>query len=122
MLKPFVQDFVKIDVRQKGRDHASLWRAGVWVRKLTCFENPSLEPLINYPSYHTIAHPQVKKAPEMSMLGLSFEVRQLPGYFIPRNRLGFGWMVSSCAPTTTTMVPKATPNRNENILFSWLSG
>jgi len=51
------------------------------------------------------------------MLGLSFEVRQLPGYFGLRNRLGLGWMVSSCAPTTTTMVPKATPNRNENILF-----
>ena len=34
MLKPFVQDFMKIDVCQKGRDHASLWRAGVWVRKL----------------------------------------------------------------------------------------
>ena len=64
VLKPFVQDFVEIDVRQKGRDHSSLWRAGVWVRKLTSFENPSLEPLINYPSYHTIAHPQVKKAPD----------------------------------------------------------
>ena len=68
VLKPFVQDFMEIDVRQKGRDHSSLWRAGVWVRKLACFENPSLEPLIDYPSYHTIAHPQVKKAPEMSMV------------------------------------------------------
>jgi len=34
------------------------------------------------------------------MLGLSFEVRQLPGYFGLRNRLGFGWMVSSCAIST----------------------
>jgi len=56
------------------------------------------------------------------MLGLSFGVRQLLVYFGLRNRLGLGWMVSSCAPTTTTMVPNATPNRNENILFSWLSG
>ena len=51
------------------------------------------------------------------MLGLSFEVRQLPDYFGLRNRLGLGWRVSNCATTTTTMVPKATPNRNENILF-----
>jgi len=56
------------------------------------------------------------------MLGLSFEVRQLPVYFGLRNRLGLGWRVSSCAPMTTTMTPNAAPNRNENILFSWLSG
>jgi hypothetical protein len=56
------------------------------------------------------------------MLGLSFEVRQLPGYFGLRNRLGLGWRVSNCATTTATMTPKTIPNKIEAILFSWLSG
>jgi hypothetical protein len=62
------------------------------------------------------------KEPKLHMLGLSFEARQLPNYFGLRNRLGLGWMVSNCAPTTTTMAPKTKPTKIENILFSWLSG
>jgi len=56
------------------------------------------------------------------MLGLSFKVWQLSGYFGLRSRLGLGLMVSSWAPMTTTMAPKTKPTKIENILFSWLSG
>jgi hypothetical protein len=68
LLEPEVQHVMQEHIRKQGRDHSSLWRAGVRVANLPVLHHARLQPFSNQPQQHTVTYPKLKKRPQAAMI------------------------------------------------------
>src|SRR6266540_3762302 len=67
-IEPEVQHLMQVNVRQKRRDHPTLGRPQIRATALPFLHHSRLEPLVNHPTQHSVAHPAVEKAPKSPVI------------------------------------------------------
>src|SRR5215203_6633444 len=72
-LKPRVQHLMKIDVRQQRRNDSALRCSCGWMAEGSSLHHARLQPLVEGTAYHSVAHPPVQKAPELTAIQIVVE-------------------------------------------------